>query len=285
MTNANLVEHLSRQTRRPVGLTPYAVVDDAPEAIARHWADLQNKGIQISIVDCLSEDHAQNVTEAAAGLQLITGGSAFGTHLPRIWRRRAWLTGASPTSVAGSSNGCGALVVAGSCSVATASQNAWLSARGAMTIEADPIGLLLDRTQPMIDAAVQALRKDSTVLLKTHSNAEAIAQTREWGLQHGLEGAALGLRIANALALTTQAIIDSQQPRTLISAGGETSSAICRALGIRALAVGRNIQPGVPLCLPIEGRKIPLVLKSGNFGTQDFYGAAINASGAAASLK
>jgi uncharacterized protein YgbK (DUF1537 family) len=67
-------------------------------------------------------------------------------------------------------------------------------------------------------------------------------------------------------------------PRVLVSAGGETASALCRALGIRALAVGHNIQPGVPLCIPLSGRATPIVLKSGNFGSEDFYVAAFHAA-------
>jgi uncharacterized protein YgbK (DUF1537 family) len=57
--------------------------------------------------------------------------------------------------------------------------------------------------------------------------------------------------------------------------------AISRALGIRAFAVGRNIQPGVPLCFPLEGPAAPMALKSGNFGAEDFYQAAFAAAAAA----
>ena len=45
--------------------------------------------------------------------------------------------------------------------------------------------------------------------------------------------------------------------------------------------MGRNIQPGVPLCFPLEGLSVPMALKSGNFGAEDFYGAAFAAASAA----
>ena len=52
---------------------------------------------------------------------------------------------------------------------------------------------------------------------------------------------------------------------------------MCRRLGLGALRVGRNIEPGVPLCVAVGGRPLPLVLKSGNFGGADFYAKALDA--------
>jgi uncharacterized protein YgbK (DUF1537 family) len=60
-----------------------------------------------------------------------------------------------------------------------------------------------------------------------------------------------------------------------VIAGGETSGAISRALRFGALEVGRNIEPGVPLCRSLGGFRMPVVLKSGNFGSTDFYGRAL----------
>ena len=65
----------------------------------------------------------------------------------------------------------------------------------------------------------------------------------------------------------------------LISAGGETSGALCRGLELGALRVGRNIEPGVPLCRSLGRFRLPVVLKSGNFGSRDFYGRALKAIG------
>lgn len=162
--------------------------------------------------------------------------------------------------------------------MATAGQNAWLAARGAEVIGADPIKLLERGADREAKAARAALRSARIVPLKTHSTAAAIETPAAWGQAHGCDAGALGLRISEALAAAALAIVQAQRPAVLISAGGETSSAICRALGRRALAVGRNIQPRVPLCVPIGEPRIPTVLKSGNFGSKDFYGVAIEAA-------
>ena len=60
-----------------------------------------------------------------------------------------------------------------------------------------------------------------------------------------------------------------------IVAGGETAGAVVKALGVTALRIGPEIDPGVPWTVGISkdgGQKpLALALKSGNFGTPDFF--------------
>jgi 3-dehydrotetronate 4-kinase len=59
--------------------------------------------------------------------------------------------------------------------------------------------------------------------------------------------------------------------RRVVVAGGETSGAVLQALGVRALAVGEEIAPGVPWMTSLEDPPLALALKSGNFGGPDFF--------------
>src|SRR5262249_54476844 len=63
--------------------------------------------------------------------------------------------------------------------------------------------------------------------------------------------------------------------RKLVVAGGETAGAVVGALGIRALRIGRQIDPGVPWTESVGGEPIALALKSGNFGSPDFFAKAL----------
>ncbi len=56
-----------------------------------------------------------------------------------------------------------------------------------------------------------------------------------------------------------------------VVAGGETAGAVVEALGVRALAIGPEIAPGVPWTRALGGRPLWLALKSGNFGGDDFF--------------
>jgi uncharacterized protein YgbK (DUF1537 family) len=57
----------------------------------------------------------------------------------------------------------------------------------------------------------------------------------------------------------------------MIVAGGETSGAVVQALGVKALAIGPEIDPGVPWTRTRTGDDLVLALKSGNFGAPDFF--------------
>ena len=57
----------------------------------------------------------------------------------------------------------------------------------------------------------------------------------------------------------------------MLVAGGETSGAVVGALGVRALQIGPEIDPGVPWTLSIGDAPLALALKSGNFGAPDFF--------------
>src|SRR6185369_4399807 len=90
----------------------------------------------------------------------------------------------------------------------------------------------------------------------------------------------LGAQEAGALVERTLATISSGLVELgvgqLVVAGGETSGACVQALGIAQLQIGPQIDPGVPWCHAKTGTGtgVHLALKSGNFGTDDFFGKA-----------
>jgi uncharacterized protein YgbK (DUF1537 family) len=73
--------------------------------------------------------------------------------------------------------------------------------------------------------------------------------------------------------------------RRFVVAGGETSGAVVAALGVRELAVGREIDPGVPVLTTGVPAAMALALKSGNFGAVDFFARALAATGTDAPLR
>jgi uncharacterized protein YgbK (DUF1537 family) len=76
--------------------------------------------------------------------------------------------------------------------------------------------------------------------------------------------------VEDALAAIAKALVE-RGVRRLVVAGGETSGAVVGALGVRALAIGPQIDPGVPWTFTVPGEPVGLALKSGNFGAEDFF--------------
>ena len=64
--------------------------------------------------------------------------------------------------------------------------------------------------------------------------------------------------------------------RRFVIAGGETSGAVTRALGVTAMTIGEEIAPGVPWTwCESGGQQIAMTLKSGNFGSVSFFSDAL----------
>jgi uncharacterized protein YgbK (DUF1537 family) len=63
--------------------------------------------------------------------------------------------------------------------------------------------------------------------------------------------------------------------RTFVVAGGETSAAVLQALRIRMLTFGDELDPGVPWTSSLDPAGFAFALKSGNFGSREFFAKAL----------
>ena len=283
MTNPNLVDHLARQTRRGVGLASYREVEAGPGRLGERLLELRKSGVGVALVDCLSAYHVEVICRATEGLRLVSGSSVFGMGLPAIWRGRGLMTesGEACLPPAAPPPGVGCLIVAGSCSEATRRQNGWLSGRGASVSHIHPQELLgedFDRGV-LVTRLRDELARGRHCLLTTSGDAEDVREAQVWAAGGGLNASELGEAVSISLAELTREVLEDQPVGGLIVAGGETSGALCRRLKLGALRVGRNIEPGVPLCFSLGEFRLPVVLKSGNFGGDDFYGKALGEIG------
>jgi uncharacterized protein YgbK (DUF1537 family) len=283
MTNPNLVDFLQKQTRRKVGLAAYPAISRGAEAIVAEFGRLQSEGVEIAVVDCLLDGDVAAISEGLGDMRLITGGSAPGIGLPSVWRKKGWLAqdGGTAERAAFRKPDKGCLIVAGSCSVTTRGQNEWIASQGAKVIQLDAREIAsgeLSRGRFVWNLAAE-IHAGRHCLLTASATPDEVRSAQEWAASRGMGVDELGLVIARTLAGLTRAVLEEVPAGGLISAGGETSGSLCRGLELGALRVGRNIEPGVPLCRSLGRFRLPVVLKSGNFGSRDFYGRALRAIG------
>ena len=263
MTDANLVRVLAAQTDGAVGLVPFATVDQGSVAIRRAFSALQDAGRRHAIVDAVTDAHLMAIGEAAALHPLVTGGSGVAMGLPENFRR----TGALPVREDAASLPAGtghAAVVAGSCSRATLGQIG-LARDHMPTLELDALAT------PDADAlTAQALEwmdgklGSNPILIAASAPPDKVA-----ALQEKLGREAAGALVEEVMARVAEALV-ARGVRRLLVAGGETSGAVVQKLGISTLRIGAEIDPGVPWCFA-EDAGLHLALKSGNFGTRDFF--------------
>lgn len=263
MSDANLVRVLSAQTRRKVGLIDYAVVARGSDAIRTRIEALRREGVEIAIVDAISNDDLLALGPALKGMPLVTAGSGVAIGLPVNW-------GLAPGAAIGLPRESGAqAVVAGSCSIATQGQVAAFIAAGGPALALDPLRIAAgdDVVADALAWAAPRLR-DGPVLIYSTARPDAVQAA-----QASLGAARVGALVEDAIARIAAGLA-RLGVRQLIVAGGETSGAVVQALGLTQLAIGEQIDPGVPWCAgqaSAVGARLSIALKSGNFGGVDFF--------------
>ena len=269
MRDANLVRVMQAQTQRKVGLIDYAVVAQGAPAIARRMAQLQADAIGVAIVDAVSNDDLMRLGVALKGMPLVTAGSGVAIGLPQNFDIQPSV-GASALPKAGGLQA----VVSGSCSLATNRQVADFIKSGRPALALDPRRMAVGK-----DVASEALAWAGPLL---HRGPVLVYSTAE---QEAVKSAQAHIGVDEAGALVEQTLATISRGlvalgvRQLIVAGGETSGACVQALNIHQMQIGPQIDPGVPWCFAdaegtTEGATkagLHLTLKSGNFGTDDFF--------------
>jgi uncharacterized protein YgbK (DUF1537 family) len=158
------------------------------------------------------------------------------------------------------------LILAGSCSTATRAQIAAARNGGLPNLKIEPEKVAAGDASPAaILRWIDAQKTDRPILIYSSDEPEAVRAAQE---KFGRERA--GRMIEDTLAEVAAKSLERGFTRFLI-AGGETSGAVVQALGVEALSIGPEIDPGVPWTRSLSEPDVALALKSGNFGGPDFF--------------
>lgn len=222
------------------------------------------------IPDYKTTEDGRAIAAAFKSLPLLTGGSGLLEPLARLWSQELGGAAKIPESLVSGK----ALLLAGSCSQATLGQIAWYEAQKKPSYKLDPKALLEGRQT--VDDAWQFIQEhensSDAVLVYSSDTPEKVKEFQSLGAEKVaslLEDAAARLAVKAVKAGYTR----------IISAGGETSGAVTRALGFSSYLIGESVAPGVPIMVPAREPGVRLILKSGNFGQEDFFGRALSMTG------
>ena len=263
MVDANLVRVMQAQCTSKVGLLTHKTIAQGTASIGQEITNLKQQGVRIAIVDAVSNDDLIRLGPALKDMPLVTAGSGVAIGLPQNF-------GLSPTpqaSVLPKASGLQA-VVSGSCSQATNRQVAHFKATGRPAFLIDPLhlqGSWEDLVKEVL-TWVQGHLASGPVLVYSTATPESVQAVQS---QLGVEAA--GHQVEQALAAIARGLVELGVQQMVV-AGGETSGACVQALAIEQLQIGPQIDPGVPWChahTPMGSMHI--TLKSGNFGTDDFF--------------
>ena len=262
MTDPNIVRVLAAQTSLAVDLIRLDLVRQGEQAVSQAFATLATQSATVAITDATSNEDLVVLAEAAKDLKLVTGGSGLALGLGKNF---GLLPGRAAKSITPSGRRA---ILAGSCSRMTLKQievakKIYPHFRVAPEELAAQFEITLDR---VLNWAKQHRSDPNPLLVYTSGSPDEIASNQK---TLGVDRA--GDLCERFLAAIAVSFVDDDILQ-LIVAGGETSGAVVTKLALDLLRIGPEIDPGVPWTLASgRSREISLALKSGNFGSEEFF--------------
>jgi uncharacterized protein YgbK (DUF1537 family) len=271
MHDANLVRVLARQSQGAVGLVDLATLAMGPAAVKARLGVLSTQGMTAAIADAVFERDLEVLGEVALETPVSTGASGLGLGLARAFVRSGRASIHAGTSDAIRPVGGLAAVVAGSCSAATLKQIE-VAERSMPVLRLDTERLLAGSDEISAALAWAGERiAAGPVIIAASASPDVVSRLQA---RYGREASGHAIEAATA---TIAGELVARGVKRLVVAGGETSGATVDRLCIPAFLIGPEIAPGVPVLRTIgnaQGEML-MALKSGNFGGEDFFGAAL----------
>lgn len=260
MTDSSVPRLLQAQTRNLVGHIGYSVIEAGAPAIQSQLRTLSGQGTEYAVVDTLSNRHLAVLGAAALDHPLVTGGSGLVGGLAVARGVRDQPKSARIARPAGP-----AAVIAGSCSEMTNVQiDTFRQFRPCFLV--DPVAIA--EGQDVVAEALQFAQDnllDGPILIHSSASPQKVSRAQE---ELGRDRAAEITE--DSLSAIAEGLI-SLGIRQLIVAGGETSGAVVRRLGITTAHVGKEVSPGVPWLRTETDPGLSILLKSGNLGTAGLF--------------
>lgn len=240
MTDPDLVRVLGRQTEHAVAALSLPVVRRGVEAVQLELDRLRAEGVRHVVTDAVQDQDLRTIARACADRRLLTGGAGLAGALGDPGTRPDEGEEVLPSGPG--------IVLAGSCSTTTLTQVAGAreempSFRLRIGAEAEALAWLRDHASQTVMLYASAPPEEQGGPGEAEVFEKTLAELGERAVELGY--------------------------RRLVVAGGETSGAVVKALGVESVEVTAEADRGVPWCLSTTEPRIALLLKSGNFGTRD----------------
>ncbi len=270
MKDSNLKRLLAEQTTLPVGLVDFEAVNDGSGSVRSALKKLRESNTPLAITDCCHDEHLVNTAHGVVDLTLLTGGSGIARFLPEAYRQAGLIEKTdhipAPPLLAG-----GSAILSGSCSQATNRQVEYMKSR-CPSRALDTGELMEDSAKAMAELSdwIEKQNLTSPIMIYSTSPPETVKQLQtRWGVN------AVASQVEDSLGELAKILVENNGVRKLVVAGGETSGAVANALGVKAIRIGPEICPGVPWTECSHPTHLALAFKSGNFGSDDFFEAAL----------
>jgi uncharacterized protein YgbK (DUF1537 family) len=271
MKDSNLVRILQSQTKRKVANINQSIVKKGAEVLREEIFSLKQDN-QYVIVDVTEQADLKVIARAVYDFKVLAGSSALAEELPQFIGKKE--IKAKPAGFPPYYSEKGLFCTAGSLMPQTAAQINYM--RGKETVlELNTLNVIEEEKRnetiaQLTKQIISQLNKGKNVVLHTSNDKEIVRLTKEEALKNGINNRDISRLVSFTIAEITYAVIHITGQRRFVVAGGDTSAAVCRRLGIKGMRVWEEIQPGLPSCISLSNEPMLFVLKSGSFGQENF---------------
>lgn len=270
MMESDLTKILKAQTKRKVGAIWYETYDQGKETLEKTLRQAAQE-FQYVIMDVRNDQDLVLLAEVLKDQKMICGSSALSEFLARA--ESSQLQGGNAVRSVGNGK---IWTVAGSLQPQTSAQLEHMKGKGYTTLKMD-VENLLDRdtrqkeVEKQIRLANEAYQRGETyVQLYSENKPDAVRKGKMMAEKRGISNTGISTLVSESLAQISRDVIRANTISNFIVCGGDTSAAICRALGVKGMKVLEEIEAGIPVCESSGENLYRMVLKSGSFGSPEF---------------
>lgn len=231
------------------------------EMLRRHSQNSEHFTIA---VDYCQDSDGQRIAAIFGGLKVLSGGSGLLEHLGRLWsgeNRRGEVRSETDTEIS-------RVLLAGSCSEMTRRQIEVYIQQGGKAVRIDPLALL-NGSQSLEQLKSQLIHAEEDILFYSSADTKTVEKNQQLGAKH------ISQLLESTMSILAACALDCGKTKIIV-AGGETSGKVMQELGFTAYEILSDAAPGIPCMKPVDREDVYLILKSGNFGEEDFFLTALN---------
>jgi len=275
MDDSDLTAILQAQTKRKVDSINIEVVEQGSEKLKQE-IDKMRTQCNYLILDVKDQSSLKTIARVIKEEKIICGASGIAEELAIEMNKgehRTWSNTVPKLET-------GVLCAAGSLMPQTYHQVEEMKRRGLPVFEMNTKLLFSEQKsahlEQLVTNLVTLLKQGKDVLVHSSNQPEIVTETKQIGAGLGFSKTTISRIVSESLAFVVDETCKRTNVNRLLLAGGETSASVCSKLGIEGLTVWKEIEPGLPSCISLNEPARMLVLKSGSFGSRDFFAKAIH---------
>lgn len=275
MTLSDVRDIIKQQSKRKVAAIWWEDLDKGVEHVKERIEELRKEASYVCI-DVRDQHDLAIIASAGENIKVYGGASALAFELGNLFTK-----GKEDKELHNIENQKkGILACCGSVTKQSKQQIEYVAYHQKCHIVAlNPIEMINGnlKREKIIEECSNLINKGIDVLFHTEGTGDTdfIRKTQKFASENGLGKEQLGKNISYQIADIMHDVHKLTGQRRMIFAGGDTSYHCCKKFGIKDLLIYKEVESGIPLCIGYGKQEFFLILKSGSFGSDEFFGKAI----------